>query len=565
MSSSGLILGGLKVSFESTLTIFLCILSGVVLVKWPKDAPILDPKNLRPLSRLALSVCMPCTLIANMANGLHWDVLANGSYIFFFAVVQLLISYGVALLLRKCFRSYIPDYYVSYFPFCFMITNSFSVPVAILKIYCELESSNSVECISEVLTYTTFFTAVAPQLVLWSFVYPILCELEFVEYDASQIQFENEKVSFVQSSELPPWEDSLKDALSGTSMKGNYISVSPALDSMVGLFDRRCFISRYQSKADESTPLLSIPSKSETKSPRSIHKIVSFSDQDLRSLGNRNVLNDSPDPSGCLKIFDETEIKEAPLPKVRSVPNFSRRNSSFNCVDGPLLHEIFAEMSIVVDHRGLERDVTFRRESRITSPGGLRAFDVEQESYCESFMQLSWVQGLKKTALQPCIIAIFLGSFIGLVKPLQVIFKPDSSFFFIGSAIHLFGTPAVGLLISVMAGSLGNAYHTWSPGEEPIQLIALVVFGKMILCPLFTFIFLYIFATFVFPLEPLLMTVILLESAMPTANVLIGVAIELSHEQESRTTAVVMLAQYCFGIISFTIVLTCSTIFTESF
>lgn len=142
------------------------ILVGAAMALFPRSSPFLPRSSLQKLSQLALFVLLPALLWSTIAQSLTMEVLSEAYVVFLWSLGNMLISFVVALLLRRVVDP--PGWFRRPFVVVLAFGNSGSMPLVLLEILARMEPlAKRPDALDRASTYV-FIWLIAWFLVYWS-------------------------------------------------------------------------------------------------------------------------------------------------------------------------------------------------------------------------------------------------------------------------------------------------------------------------------------------------------------------------------------------------------------
>lgn len=166
------------------------------------------------------------------------------------------------------------------------------------------------------------------------------------------------------------------------------------------------------------------------------------------------------------------------------------------------------------------------------------------------FPYLSQQRGVRwDKMLSPPLLAMFVGLLIGLTPLRGLLHGAEAPLAVLGGALEMLGMATLPCAMLVLGGNLA---HGPSRDLVPVRVTAGVVVLRLLLMPLLGLgLVLGLLRLGLLPREPLLLLVLLMESAAPSANNL--VVISEIHGHGEKAIATILFWSYLLGILSLTL------------
>ncbi|WP_114326549.1 AEC family transporter [Candidatus Colwellia aromaticivorans] len=212
------------------------------------------------------------------------------------------------------------------------------------------------------------------------------------------------------------------------------------------------------------------------------------------------------------KVNKKTEQSSHKNSAASAVFALSASYSNNVIVGLPVLLAVIGEQVIII----VFLIVTMHSAMLFTLTAVLAAKNTNKEKNKNKYFY--WLGFIKHTLNNPLIISILTGLLVNILG----ISLPD----FLQESLTLIGKPAITLALFTLGGSL-TFYHV----RKELTFISIACVSKLILLPILV----YITTHYIFSLQPLTITVLVILSACPTA--VNAYLIALTHQQHQQTVA----------------------------
>jgi len=494
-----------------TKILFICVV-GAVAARFPRGSPLLPVTLLRQLGRLQNMLMLPCLLFTSMASTVSYDMLLRFLPLLLGGLVIIPLSNAVSKLLKWIFC--LPS--DTFTPMLIMATtfpNCVSLPLLLLETLCEQhlvhsEFEDEAECFV-VGSEMCFVYSIGWHFLFWSWCYPVL--QSSAQCTASKIAHSDEaEKNAKETSDKPPnllGADTLTPLDMSPLTKENALSLMEAPKSLTTTHLRRLSLQSKQTNGEEDATSPEVPGRR--------YSYVSQVDSDEEANEKH------------------ADLSQDVIPKLlKVIPQISGK-----------FHSVGKNLAL----------------------------------------------GCKRLLFQPNIISTLAGICVGLSPLQERMYKDESSPLqpFAG-AISAIGKPCVILSILIMAGSLaqidisnfakkkndpGLFRETFQSSEEPKDLkryparsiftwkhVVFFLFSRLLIFPALGAFLLISTIRYAVPMiasSKLLQLVLVIQTAVPSAQMMIVCLSELNHQAAATTMSMLYVIQYLFSIFTLTIILSC--------
>ena len=155
MVSLSVIASVIVTSFVAMMKVFCVTVVGIYIALYPKDQPYLPSVSLQNLSRLCNKIFLPCLIVSSLGSSLTPRSLSMLSILILFAIINMTLSYILALSLGKYLNNERNENVFDSMVVAISAPNAISLPIMIMSTLCEQPMVNAdfdgsiIQCNSE--------------------------------------------------------------------------------------------------------------------------------------------------------------------------------------------------------------------------------------------------------------------------------------------------------------------------------------------------------------------------------------------------------------------------------